>query len=945
MISFLDFLYNIFIYPIEFILETSFYFFKVYTKSSYIVSIFFISLVVNFISLPLYNIAERWQKKERDIQNKMKPMIDNIKSVFKGDQRYLLIRTCQRIHGYKTIYAFRGILGLIIQIPFFIAAYHFIHNLDGLEFAQLGAIKNLAEPDGLINIGNISINILPFIMTIISLSASFVYARKLTLKEQFPLYVTNLIFLILLYTSPSGLLFYWTVNCTFSLVKNIVLENYSSISSKVNMILKNKNIMETVKKICSIIFLLFTIFMAVYTLLYIFKEEIFKISIEKQYLKIFRVDNKTYKDILTIWIILFFIVLYKKYLYKLFCIELSNNNRLKLLIFSSISITLLTGLFIPSSLIASSGQEFNNPFALILNDVSKYIGFFFVYSLFIYTLFSVRVKNSLSLLVLYLSLIFFADTFIIVGNYGNMQSNFVFENAHLLNTNLIQIILNILVISALILFVYLLLKKQKVSIVINIYMIISLVLLSISIYDMININKEQKILLNIKEESNLSLKSNNYNSIFTVSKTGTNVFIILLDRASSHYVLDYFNKDEELKNEMNGFILYTNVLSFSRNTVGSIPSLMGGYEYMPYEISLSGNFNLRDKYNEAILVMPKMFVDEGYNVNLFNTTFVNLNFGYDTSIFSQYSNIHAYSENNDFIKFAISNFFNDYADETEDMKNIFNKNLDNAENDTDDLIFKRSFRFSLFRIMPSFFRKVLYADSRWYINDNSVSINTSLSEFSVLNSLKHVTSISNEGNYFNFIHNNTTHEPHYINTNLIPSIWKYNIPNDDMKKFKNEFSVRSYYANCASIKNIITFIHFLKENSVYDNTKIIIVSDHAWDIETDFYKDNELVFMSVYNSLLMYKDFNSTNNFNISSNLMTVADVPYLASIHLEKHINPFTHNIITNDYKYGELNLIILNEWQPDRQLENRFNFDKYYRVKGSIFDKNNWELRTFTN
>ena len=232
-----------------------------------------------------------------------------------------------------------------------------------------------------------------------------------------------------------------------------------------------------------------------------------------------------------------------------------------------------------------------------------------------------------------------------------------------------------------------------------------------------------------------------------------------------------------------------------------------------------------------------------------------------------------------------------------------------------------------------------------YINDNSVSINTSLSEFSVLNSLKHVTSISNEGNYFNFIHNNTTHEPHYINTNLIPSIWKYNIPNDDMKKFKNEFSVRSYYANCASIKNIITFIHFLKENSVYDNTKIIIVSDHAWDIETDFYKDNELVFMSVYNSLLMYKDFNSTNNFNISSNLMTVADVPYLASIHLEKHINPFTHNIITNDYKYGELNLIILNEWQPDRQLENRFNFDKYYRVKGSIFDKNNWELRTFTN
>ena len=44
----------------------------------------------------------------------MKPMIDNIKAVYKGDQRYLLIRACQRINGYKTIYAFRGTLGLLI---------------------------------------------------------------------------------------------------------------------------------------------------------------------------------------------------------------------------------------------------------------------------------------------------------------------------------------------------------------------------------------------------------------------------------------------------------------------------------------------------------------------------------------------------------------------------------------------------------------------------------------------------------------------------------------------------------------------------------------------------------------------------------------------------------------------------------------------------------------
>ena len=52
-------------------------------KSGYAKSLLFLSLIINFISLPLYNIAESWQAKERAIQEKMKPMIDNIKATYK----------------------------------------------------------------------------------------------------------------------------------------------------------------------------------------------------------------------------------------------------------------------------------------------------------------------------------------------------------------------------------------------------------------------------------------------------------------------------------------------------------------------------------------------------------------------------------------------------------------------------------------------------------------------------------------------------------------------------------------------------------------------------------------------------------------------------------------------------------------------------------------------
>ena len=216
---FFDMIYNITIYPIEFIIETLFFFLKNELEFSYGVSLFFLSLSINFLSLPLYNVAESWQDKERAIQDKMKPMINNIKAVYKGDQRYLLIRACQRINGYKIIYAFRGTLGLLIQIPFFMAAYNFVHSLNGLNGVSFLLIKDLSKPDALIHIGNITINLLPFIMTLFSLLSGFVYSTKLKLKESLPLYIVSLIFLVLLYTSPSGLLFYWTINCLFSLIK------------------------------------------------------------------------------------------------------------------------------------------------------------------------------------------------------------------------------------------------------------------------------------------------------------------------------------------------------------------------------------------------------------------------------------------------------------------------------------------------------------------------------------------------------------------------------------------------------------------------------------------------------------------------------------------------------------------------------------------------------
>ena len=55
-----------------------------------------------------------------------------------------------------------------------------------------------------------------------------VYSKGLSVKLKAQLYGVALVFLVLLYTSPAGLVFYWLLNNLFSLLKNIVFKLYEA---------------------------------------------------------------------------------------------------------------------------------------------------------------------------------------------------------------------------------------------------------------------------------------------------------------------------------------------------------------------------------------------------------------------------------------------------------------------------------------------------------------------------------------------------------------------------------------------------------------------------------------------------------------------------------------------------------------------------------------------
>ena len=217
----LDFLYTIFIYPVYMFVEFILFIANNITQDHIGLSIIILSLGINLITLPIYNVAEKWQEMERIIQKRMKPKVKDIKAVFKGDEQYMILSAYYRQNNYHPLYALRSLFALFIQIPFFIAAYQLLSELPALKETSFLFLKDLSYPDKLVTIGSISLNLLPVIMTVINIAASAVYTKGLELKDKLTLYLTAFLFLILLYNSPSGLVLYWTLNNIFSLFKNI----------------------------------------------------------------------------------------------------------------------------------------------------------------------------------------------------------------------------------------------------------------------------------------------------------------------------------------------------------------------------------------------------------------------------------------------------------------------------------------------------------------------------------------------------------------------------------------------------------------------------------------------------------------------------------------------------------------------------------------------------
>ena len=214
------FLYTLIIYPLVQIIEFAFLLFDDVFKIEGI-SVIGVSFAVSLLCLPLYIVAERWQQIQRDTEKRLEPGVKRIKETFKGDEQYMILSTFYRENHYHPMMALRSSFGLLIHIPFFIAAYNFLSSLPILQGESFLFIRDLGKPDAIFTAGGFPINILPILMTLINIIAGAIYTKGFKAKDKIQIYGMALVFLVVLYNSPAGLVLYWTMNNVFSLVKNI----------------------------------------------------------------------------------------------------------------------------------------------------------------------------------------------------------------------------------------------------------------------------------------------------------------------------------------------------------------------------------------------------------------------------------------------------------------------------------------------------------------------------------------------------------------------------------------------------------------------------------------------------------------------------------------------------------------------------------------------------
>ena len=891
----LEILYYIFIFPVEQVLEVVLHnILKV--VPNYGVSIILLSFVMQLFMLKLTFYFDKKAASFGALQAQCDSKIKEFKRVFKGAELQSYIRTLYKQKHFHPIFALFGLGGLALQIPFFIAMIHLVENADYLQFVSFLWITDLSKPDSIMLFG-FSIHMLPLLMTAFTLINVFYSSKELGARIQGSLIA--LLFLVLLYSMPSALVLYWTCNMAFALFKEIFKQcrdkrhsvlsdkigsaspyslrrmsntphsqdlhnpNFSSQSLECQTKSNNSNLNQDTRIVDSL---------SCHTE----QSEVSK-KRDSNNIESTKSDSNNANSSKNT---------------KLSGKAIQPQGKLKTLFFN---------IFTPHTAIDSKTYTtYRNisilailnicfmicvfsPYALYSSDVSQFdinqtyqtlgalFGFFILSSFgFIYFTSFFYKTRLLKIGVYGVSVILCIGiiyTFVLTGDYGAMD-HFIFQKLNFANPDLRlqKYLYFILTLCFFVIFCLFMMKwlKQIWSVLFATLFIVGgyyCVHIAYSIQDYVKYSHTQ----NIQDSNDMQPYEK---ELFSYSKTEKNIVVMVLDMFSGSHMHPLLEQFPEFKTQLDGFVLFNNAISTTNSTIHSIATLIGGEHYAVYNMNARKD-NLADSITEAFGVMGDTFVKNGYDVGYFMA-----------DLSTRFDKVKTYNNNITLIQNARA-----YA------SYYYNSNPLIKEKMGEQILAKKDgakfllLHTGLFRFAPElFFRPRIYNGGVWLLGDeNSLNHQAALEFASSFYAFTHLHNTESKKPTFKYLHSLMTHLPYTLsfqNGECVPftqdSIFdKY--PHKDMMNYivkENEVAYFQHYdTEVCALKYLSDFVKWLKENGIYNNTQIFVVSDHSGfdDIGIPYSVSQREHRPS---SLFLFKDFNTSGELKIDSRLMTNYDSP-----------------------------------------------------------------------
>ncbi|MES9881136.1 MAG: YidC/Oxa1 family membrane protein insertase [Sedimenticola sp.] len=928
-------------------------------SGSYGLSVIILGVVVNTILWPVYHVVDRMKSGQKSKFHGMLAEIDEIKACYHGRERYYYTKAIQRRYGYSFRHKAILFVGLLIEVLFFVAAYEMLTAFTGFRGTPFLFLSDLGLPDALYTAGNLSVNVLPIVMTLLNLLSSSIYTRTGQSSERKQLWFLAVAFLIVLYEAPAALTLYWIVNNSFALAKQVIPAIFACdrsalvwITSTVTQIRERLSTATVATMGFGAVCYLFlaahhyqqtlhspatSFYIAIASLTLLFA-----LFSGNGVLTVGRCRSRTIRAALlagTAGLLLVLTYLLGSTLLSwpatdiakaalvlactvptvFFAIAVRGRNTIEknrrqhsgqmLPIFLAVGyIGSSTFLWIPLAVYASSPGEFAfSPNTLLMHNIPLFICTLVLFSLPV--VFFRKFRDIAFAISPLLACCFFVYAYVLPISFGSLEG-FVLDSPAPFDHSLGVYLAECLVLLFL---VTLFVKRPRGPILLAFLLIINVAAAGEGLYHLLG-GQSTKMPSASEEMSLSSVKK----EVFNLSRTGKNVVIIVLDGFNTSYIRHIFEEQSHLKEEFAGFVYYPNTITSSYYTSSAMPVIVGGWDYTPNRMNALEGDTLALKsnrvYEKTIAALlqrqyaPAFIEPVAYRVGTYDGL---------ASIAAKAPTVTAMEMGN---HWETQNGRNEDSGHSAQQINMLTA-------------------VALFRSVPLAVKPLIYRNGKWFNPAPSAYLHAR-NHYAVLDLLPRLSTAEGGHNTFKVIYSAITHRPYAVTKN--GKLMKSGIP--DPTADTSYGGLNAYYSARWSFGALARYFKWLRQTGIYDNTRIIVVSDHG----NNYSLENSVAFSGKellpaleltekeanrIGALLMVKDYNATRQFAQSGALMSNGDVRDIAlgeSPLLDKYES---RKPVLKHYR-------TLN-WRTADMYHNRtYKYDRIYQIDGDYYDLTKWTL-----